>query len=167
MSARVSVQTSTERDLKPECRHLKTAGEARLPKQDVAGKSPVSYSYLHPAVFSSPRRSQQHGVAMKVQVSPLPFGESADVNDASGVDSHPFKGGPVSDRRDDEPAGIFKADEPPVKQVIDTRCQEQAVFTIEAFLVRRIPPALACGVAQSRQARRPDGRGHRTPKGLW
>lgn len=38
-------------------------------------------------------------------------------------------------RRDHNAAGILEGDEAAVKQVIDTGCQELAVFTVEEFFV--------------------------------
>jgi hypothetical protein len=42
----------------------------------------------------------------------------------------------VGDRRDDQLAGILEADEPSIKQMIDTRREQQAVLTVESLLVR-------------------------------
>jgi hypothetical protein len=72
---------------------------------------------------------------MKVHVWSLPFSKPADVGDASGVDAHALEGRPVGDRRNGELAGLLKADEAWIKQVIDARCQQQVVFAVEAFFV--------------------------------
>jgi len=72
---------------------------------------------------------------MKAQVPPLPVTESADVDDASRLETHSFQRGQVGHGRDHQSAGIFEADEAAMKQVIEARGQQQAVLTIEAFFV--------------------------------
>ena len=49
----------------------------------------------------------------------------------------------MRDRRDDEPTIVFEADEPAIKQMIDTRREQQPVLAIEPFFVRRVAPWLA------------------------
>jgi hypothetical protein len=48
---------------------------------------------------------------MEIQEPPLPFGEAADVDHTFCFDSHSGQRLPVSDRRDDQLAGILEADE--------------------------------------------------------
>ena len=72
---------------------------------------------------------------MEIQEPPLPFGEAADVDHTFCFDSHSGQRLPVSDRRDDQLAGILEADEPSIKQMIDTRREQQAVLTVESLLV--------------------------------
>jgi hypothetical protein len=72
---------------------------------------------------------------MELQVPPLPFGEAADICGSPRVDTHSFEGRPVRHRRDHQPAGILKADEAAIRQMIDAGRQEQSVFTVEAFFV--------------------------------
>jgi hypothetical protein len=38
---------------------------------------------------------------------------------------------------------VFEPDKPAIKEMIDTRRQEQAILAIEPFLVRRVAPWLA------------------------
>lgn len=70
---------------------------------------------------------------MKVQVSPLSFGETTDIDRTPRLDTHPFKRRQVRDWRDYKPAGILKADESAVKQVID------AAFFLRYWSLAQLP----------------------------
>lgn len=43
---------------------------------------------------------------------------------------------------------VVEANEAAIKQVIDMRCKQQAVITIQAFSVRRVTPGLDVARAQ-------------------
>jgi hypothetical protein len=42
----------------------------------------------------------------------------------------------MNDRRDYERPGILKPNESPIKQVVNARCQQQAVLSVQPFLIR-------------------------------
>ena len=62
---------------------------------------------------------------MELQKMPLPLRESANVHDAAVSMPMRWSDG-VRDRGDDELAGILKADEAPVEQVVDARASTAA-----------------------------------------
>ena len=73
---------------------------------------------------------------MKIQVQALSLGETTDIDPTPRLDTHPLKRRHVGYRGDDQAACILEADEAAIKQVINTGCQQQAVFTVEAFFIR-------------------------------
>jgi hypothetical protein len=58
---------------------------------------------------------------MEVEVRTLAFCKPANVDDSLRFDAHALKRRQVRDRRDNEGAGIFEADEAPVEQMVDAR----------------------------------------------
>lgn len=56
---------------------------------------------------------------MKLKKSLLPFGEVSHVERFRDFYPHPFERWSMSNRRNDQPTGVFKANESPIKQVID------------------------------------------------
>jgi len=86
-------------------------------------------------------RPQQHLVAVKIQEPLLPAGEAAGIQGCDRVNAHAPQGRMMRDWRDDEQAIVFEADEPAIKEMIDTRCEEQSVLPIEPFFIGR---AMAC-----------------------
>jgi hypothetical protein len=80
---------------------------------------------------------------MEFEESPLPARKSTYVHGIRGVDTHSFERRAMGDGRNDEPSIVFETDESTVKEVVNTRRQEQPVLTIQSLFVRRIPPRLA------------------------
>ena len=73
----------------------------------------------------------------------MSFRKRSDANNVLGLNTHVMQRWSMRDGRNNQHAGIFKADESTIKQLIDARRQEQPVFTVEPLLVARIPPGLA------------------------
>src|ERR1700693_585315 len=65
----------------------------------------------------------------------------------------------VGDWRDNQLSGVLEANASAIKQVVDRRRQQKAVFPIEAFLIARIAPRLAVA---SDQVNRVIDAGHST-----
>jgi hypothetical protein len=61
------------------------------------------------------------------------------------VDTHAQQRRAMRDRRDDQPAIVFEPDEPAIKEMIDTRREEQPLLAVEPFPVRSIAPRIAQG----------------------
>src|SRR5260221_9584054 len=57
--------------------------------------------------------------------------------------AHALQRRPMSDRGDDEPSVVLKADETAIEEMVDAGREKEAVFTVEAFPVVAVPPRLA------------------------
>ena len=80
---------------------------------------------------------------MKLKKASLALTEDPDVDSSRYLYAHPLQGWLVSDRGDDQISGIFESDEPAVEQVVNARCQQQAILTIQSLFVGRVAPGLA------------------------
>ena len=79
---------------------------------------------------------------MEIEEPALSFAEAADVDHTSCFDSHPRQRGPMGDRRDNKLAGILEAYESTIKQMIDTRREQQSVLTVKSLRVLESPHGL-------------------------
>ena len=80
---------------------------------------------------------------MKIKKCPLALRELTDIDGCLGVDAHAFERGMMSHRRNDQRAGVFKADESAVEQMIDRRREKKPVLAIQSLFVRGVPPRFA------------------------
>ena len=96
-----------------------------------------------PLEWLTTERLKQYGVPVKVQELLLAAGEPAHIDGLCGVDAHSLKGGTMRNRRDDEPAVVFEANEAAIEEMIDARRQKQSILAVQSFFVGRVPPRLA------------------------
>ena len=73
---------------------------------------------------------KKDGVSVKVEELLLAAGEPSDINNPRGVDAHSLERGMMSDRRDYELSVVLEANEPTIEEVINARCQKQAIFAV-------------------------------------
>ena len=66
---------------------------------------------------------------------PLPLGEAADVQRLTRRHTHSLKRPEIGNRREHAPPRVFERDEPAIKQVIDRRREQQAVFAVQPFTI--------------------------------
>ena len=83
---------------------------------------------------------------MKLKKCPLPGRETTHVHDTGRFNAHSLERRPMSDRRKDQIAAIFKSDETTIEEVINVRSEKQSVLAVKALLIGRIAPwlAMAC-----------------------
>jgi hypothetical protein len=79
---------------------------------------------------------QKDSVAMVLEEPSLGAREASNVCPSIRRNSHPSQGVGMSNRRDEKPAVSFERNETAIEEMIDRRCQEEPVFTVQAFLVR-------------------------------
>jgi hypothetical protein len=73
---------------------------------------------------------KQDVIPVKFQERFLPARKSTYVHGIRGVDTHSFERRAMGDRRNDEPSIVFETDESTVKEVVNTRRQQQPVLAI-------------------------------------
>jgi hypothetical protein len=76
---------------------------------------------------------------MEFEESPLPARKSTYVHGIRGVDTHSFERRAMGDGRNDEPSIVFETDESTVKEVVNTRRQEQPVLAVRRWRSGRCP----------------------------
>jgi hypothetical protein len=86
---------------------------------------------------------KQHSIPVEFEESLLPARKPSHVHDINGAYTHPYERRAMGDGRNDEPSIVFETDESTVKEVVNTRRQEQPVLTIQSLFVSR-NPAKAC-----------------------
>lgn len=67
---------------------------------------------------------------MKIQELFLAAAELSHIDDLRGVDAHSLKRGTMSDRGNYELPVVLKANEPTIEEMIDARCQKQAILSV-------------------------------------
>lgn len=80
---------------------------------------------------------------MKIEELLLTAGEASHVDSNCGVDAHSLERRTMRDRRDDERDVVFEPYKSTIEEVINSRGQQQSVFTVESFFVVRVAPRLA------------------------
>ena len=73
---------------------------------------------------------------MKIEECPLPARKATHVHRGVRVDPHPFEGWAMGYRRNDQSSVVLEADKSSVKEVVDTRRQEQAILAVQPLFVR-------------------------------
>jgi len=80
-----------------------------------------------------PRGPEQHLIPVVIQELALARREPADVDQSVRLDPHAFQGGSMGDRRDYQRTVVLEADEPPVKEVVDARREQEPVLAVKHF----------------------------------
>ena len=80
---------------------------------------------------------------MEREIATLPLSERTDVDASRRVYSHAAQRRQVRHWRNQDVTIVLEADEPAIKQVIDTRRQEQPIFAIQALVITRVTPRFA------------------------
>ena len=65
----------------------------------------------------------------------LPFREGSNIHDSVRFYTHSIQRGHMGNGRDDQYAGIFEADKPAIKKVINCGSQQKSVLTVKPFLI--------------------------------
>src|SRR5450755_5015968 len=79
---------------------------------------------------------------MEIEKLLLTACERADINGPGRIDPHSLKRLVLSNRRNNQPPVVFKADEAAIEKVIYARRQQQSVLAVQSFLISRVAPWL-------------------------
>ena len=72
---------------------------------------------------------------MVVEELLLPFSKVSNVHKSVRFYAHAIQGGHMGDRGDDQYTGIFEADKPAIKKVVNCGSQQKSVLTVKPFLI--------------------------------
>ena len=79
---------------------------------------------------------------MEVEKLLLAACERANIDGLGRINPHSRKRRMMSNRKNNQPTVVFKADEAAIEQVIDARRQQQSILAVQTFLISRVAPWL-------------------------
>jgi hypothetical protein len=82
----------------------------------------------------------------------LSFREGSNVHDSVRFHSHSIQRWSMGNGRNDQYTGIFEADEPAIKKVVNRGSQKKSVLPVKPFLIIGISPRFAMAGSQTKQA---------------
>lgn len=93
-------------------------------------------------------RLQKNRLSMVIEELFLPFREGSNVHDFVCLYPHSIQRWDMGYGGDDQYTGIFEADKPAIKKVVNRGSQQESVLAIKSFLIVRISPRFAMARSQ-------------------
>ena len=86
--------------------------------------------------LGSVMRLQKNRLSMIIEELLLSFREGSNIHDSVRFYPHSIQRGHMGNRRDDQYTGIFEADKPAIKKMVNRGSQQKSVLAVEPFLMR-------------------------------
>jgi hypothetical protein len=93
-------------------------------------------------------RLQKNRLSMVIEELLLSLREGSNVHDSVRFHSHAIQRWSMGNGRNDQYTGIFEADEPTIKKVVNRGSQKKSVLPVKPFLIIGISPRFAMAGSQ-------------------